>query len=75
MKCEHCGAELADTARVCSACGKEVGAGRRAAGETVHVAKEAGAVAEKIGKGLWGGAKAVGAAAKKEVKGKDEKKD
>lgn len=44
-------------------------------GETVHVGKEAGAVAGKVGKGIWGEAKKIGGAAKKELKGKDEKKE
>ncbi len=74
MKCEGCGAELADTAKTCSACGRAVGMGHHAAGETLHVAKEAGNVAGKIGKGLWGGAKAVGSSAKKGLKGEDEEK-
>ncbi len=74
MKCEGCGAELAESAKTCTGCGREVGLGRRAAGETVHVAKETGVVAEKVGKSLWGGVKAVGATAKKEFKHSDEEK-
>lgn len=74
MKCEGCGAELADEAKTCAACGRPVGMGQRAAGETVHVAKETGVVAGKIGKGLWSGAKAVGSSAKKGFKGSDEEK-
>lgn len=76
MKCEGCGAELAEGAKSCAACGRPVGLGQKAAAETVHVAKETGAVAGKIGKGLWSGAKSVGAATKKGFKGsEDEKKD
>lgn len=74
MKCEGCGAELVEGAKNCSACGREVGLGHRAAGETVHVAKETGVVAEKLGKGLWKGAKAMGSSVKKELKHSDEEK-
>ncbi len=74
MKCAGCGVELAEGTKVCGACGREVGLGQKAADETLHVAKETGAVAGKIGKGLWGGAKAVGASAKKGFKGSEEEK-
>jgi len=74
MKCEGCGAEVADGAKNCAACGRPVGLGHRAAGETVKVAKETGAVAEKVGKGLWGGVKSLESKAKKELKGSDEPK-
>lgn len=76
MKCEGCGAELADGSARCASCGREVGLGHRTAAETVHLAKETGVVAEKLGKGLWSGAKSVGASAKKGLKGsEDEKKE
>lgn len=75
MKCEGCGADLVEGAKTCAACGREVGIGQRAAGETLHVAKETGVVAGKIGKGLWSGAKAVGSSAKKGFKGEEEKKE
>lgn len=68
MKCAGCGAELVDMAKTCTACGREVGLGNRAAAETVHVAKETEVVAEKVGKSLWGGAKSLGAATKKGLK-------
>ena len=74
MKCEGCGAELADTAKTCSACGRAVGIGHRAAGETTHVAKETGVVAGKVGRGLVGGVKGFAAGAKKGYKGSDEAK-
>lgn len=74
MKCEGCGKELADTDRTCPGCGRAVGLGQHAAGETLHVAKETGALAGKVGKGLWGGVKSVGGAAKKGLKGEDEEK-
>ncbi len=74
MKCEGCGAELAEGAKACGACGREIGLGQKAAEGTVHVAKETGAVAGKIGKGLWSGAKSVGASAKKGFKGSEEEK-
>jgi hypothetical protein len=67
MKCEGCGAELVDGARACSACGRQVGMGQRAAGESVKVAKETGAAAEKVGKSLWGGVKTLGSKTKKEI--------
>jgi hypothetical protein len=74
MKCEGCGADLAENAKTCAACGREVGLGHRAAGETVHVAKETGEVAGKLGRGLVGGIKGFGAGAKKGFKGTEEEK-
>ncbi len=74
MKCEGCGADLADTAKACGACGREVGLGHRAAGETAHVAKETGVAAGKVGRGLVGGVKGFAAGAKKGFKGSDEEK-
>ncbi len=71
MKCEGCGAELQANAAKCAGCGREVGLGTRAAGETVHVGKEAGAVAEKAGKSVWGAVKKVGSATKKEFEHHD----
>jgi hypothetical protein len=74
MKCEGCGAELGEGAKTCAACGRVVGVGQRAAGETVHVAKETGVVAGKVGRGIVGGVKGFGAGAKKGFKGSDEEK-
>jgi hypothetical protein len=74
MKCEGCGAELVEGARACSACGRQVGVGQRAAGESVKVAKETGAAVEKAGKSLWGGVKTLGSKAKKELEHSDDKK-
>ena len=74
MKCAGCGGEVAESMKTCPTCGREVGLGRKAAAETVHVAKEAEVVAGKIGKGLWGGAKSLGASAKKGIKGSEEEK-
>ena len=74
MKCEGCGAELAEGAKTCAGCGQEVGFGHRAGAETVHVAKETGAVAGKLGRGLVGGVKAFGSGAKKGFKGSEEEK-
>jgi hypothetical protein len=74
MKCEGCGADLAEGAKTCSACGRAVGLGQRTAGETAHVAKETGVVAGKLGRGLVGGVKGFGAGAKKGFKGSDEEK-
>ncbi len=76
MKCSGCGAELTEGAKNCTACGHEVGLGQRATEGSLHVAEKTGEVAGKVGKGIWSGAKAVGAGAKKGFKGSDdEKKD
>ena len=77
MKCPACGAEVVDGSRTCSACGKELSLGTRAAGETVHVAKETGVVAGKVGRGILGGAKGLASGAKKGFKGspEEEKKE
>ena len=56
------------------ACGREINLPQKAAEESVKVAKEAGAVAGKIGKGLWSGVKAVGSSTKKGFKGSEEEK-
>jgi hypothetical protein len=72
MKCEGCGAELAEGAKNCSACGRAVGLGHRAADESVKVAKETGAAAEKAGKSLWGGVKSLESKAEKKLKHTDE---
>lgn len=74
MKCEGCGAELSEGAKTCSACGRAVGFGQRAEAETVHVAKETEAVAGKVGRGIVGGVKGLGAGVKKGLKGSDEEK-
>lgn len=74
MKCEGCGAELVDGAKACAGCGRPVGMAQRATGETVKVAKETGAAAEKVGKSLWGGVKSLESKAKKEFKHSDEPK-
>lgn len=77
MKCPGCGAEIADGSKRCAACGRELSLGTRAMGETVHVAKETGAVAGKVGQGLVGGVKGFASGAKKGFKGTqdEEKKD
>ena len=76
MKCEGCGAEMPDGAKICAACGREATFGHRAGAETVHVAKETGVVAGKLGRGLVGGVKGFASGAKKGFQGeKDEKKD
>ncbi|MGP8109565.1 MAG: hypothetical protein ACLQD9_02500 [Thermoplasmata archaeon] len=48
--------------------------GQRATGESVKVAKETGAAAEKVGKSLWGGVKSLESKAKKEFKHSDDSK-
>ncbi|MCI4320166.1 MAG: hypothetical protein L3K23_08575 [Thermoplasmata archaeon] len=76
MKCEGCGADLLEGAKACTACGREVGLGHRAAEETLHVAKETGVVAGRLGRGLMTGVQEIGAGAKKGFKHKDgEKKE
>lgn len=74
MKCSGCGAELAEGTMKCTACGRDLSMGQKAFGETVHVAKETEAVAGKLGKELWGGAKALGASTKKHLKGSESDK-
>lgn len=74
MKCEGCGAELADTAKSCPACGRAVGLGQRAGGETVHVAEKTGEVAGKVGRGILGGVKGLASGAKKGFKGSEDEK-
>jgi hypothetical protein len=74
MKCEGCGTELMSGAKNCPKCGREIGLGTRAGAETVHVAKETGEVAGKIGHGLVGGVKGFASGAKKGFKGSDEEK-
>ncbi len=76
MKCASCGTELAEGAAKCSSCGRESGFGQKVEQGTLHAAEKTGEVAGKIGKGIWGGAKAIGSGAKKGFKGsEDEKKD
>ena len=75
LKCPACGADVVDGSKTCSRCGHDLSLGTRAVGETEHVAKEAGAVAGKIGRGALGGMKGLVAGAKKGIKGEEEKKD
>ncbi|HYA70294.1 MAG TPA: hypothetical protein VEH28_02865 [Thermoplasmata archaeon] len=74
MKCEGCGADLAEGAKSCSACGRAVSFGQRAGVETVHVAEKTGEAAEKVGRGIVGGMKGLASGAKKGFKGSDEEK-
>ena len=74
MKCEGCGAELAEGAKSCAACGRPVGVGKRAGAETEHVAEKTGEVAGKVGRGVMGGLKGLASGAKKGFKGSDEEK-
>lgn len=67
---------MTDGAKTCAHCGHELPLGTRAVGETEHVAKEAGVVAGKIGRGALGGVKGLVGGAKKGFKGEEsEKKD
>jgi hypothetical protein len=65
MKCEGCGKELANDAKVCDACGRKVGAVQHTVGETK-------AVTGKIGRGLMSGMKSLESDVKKVGKKKDE---
>ena len=76
MKCEGCGAGLAEGSKWCPSCGHEVGLGHRAGETSERVAKETGEVIGKVGKGVWSGAKGFGKGLKKGFSGSDdEKKD
>jgi hypothetical protein len=74
MKCEGCGAELAEGAKSCPSCGRVVTFGQRAGAETVHVAEKTGEVAGKVGRGIVGGMKGLASGAKKGYKGSEEEK-
>jgi hypothetical protein len=74
MQCEGCGADLVEGTKTCGACGRVVGMGQRAMGETAHVAKATEVVAGKIGRGLVGGVKGLASGAKKGFKGSDAEK-
>jgi hypothetical protein len=74
MKCEGCGADLAEGAKSCTACGRPVTMGQKAGAETVHVAEKTGEVAGKVGRGLVGGLKGLGSGAKKGFKGSEDEK-
>ena len=74
MNCEGCGAQLAEGAKSCAACGRAVSFGRRAEAETVHVAEKTGEVAGKVGHGIVGGLKGLGHGAKKGFKGSEPEK-
>lgn len=72
MKCEGCGADLAEDAKTCAACGRPVSLAQRAGAETAQVVKETGELAGKVGRGLVGGVKGFASGAKKGLKGKEE---
>ena len=74
MKCEGCGAELAEGAKTCSGCGRSVSLGQRAEAGTVHAAEKTGEVAGKVGHGIVGGMKGLASGAKKGFKGNEEEK-
>ncbi|MEM0128781.1 MAG: zinc ribbon domain-containing protein [Thermoplasmata archaeon] len=69
MQCPSCGAELAEGAKRCDACGKDLPLGSRVLGSTTHVATETGAVVGKIGKGAIAGVKGFVRGAKKGYRG------
>lgn len=74
MKCEGCGADLAEGAKACASCGRPASFGQRAGAESMHVAKETGVLAGKVGRGIVGGVKGFGSGAKKGFKGSEEEK-
>lgn len=74
MKCEGCGKDLPEGARVCPACGRALSVGQRAEAGTVHAAEKTGEVAEKVGRGILGGVKGLASGAKKGFKGSEEEK-
>jgi hypothetical protein len=74
MKCEGCGAELAQGAKNCPGCGRAVGFGQRAEAGTVHAAEKTGEIAGRVGHGILGGAKGLVSGAKKGFKGSEEEK-
>lgn len=74
MKCEGCGAELAEGAKSCPSCGRAVTFGQRVGAETVHAAEKTGEVAGKVGRGIVGGMKGLASGAKKGYKGSEEEK-
>ncbi len=71
LKCEGCGKDVPDGAKACPACGRQVGFGRRAEAETVHVAEKTGEVAGKVGRGIVGGVKGLAHGAKKGFQGSE----
>ena len=74
LKCEGCGADLAEGAKTCSGCGRPVSFGQRAEAGTVHGAEKTGEVAGKVGRGIVGGVKGFASGAKKCFKGDEEEK-
>ncbi len=74
MKCEGCGADLAEGSKRCSSCGREVDLGHRVGETSGRVAQETGEVIGKVGKGVWSGAKGFGKGLKKGFSGSDEEK-
>ncbi len=74
MKCEGCGKDVPDGAKACPACGRQVGFGKRAEAETVHVAEKTGEVAGKLGHGIVAGVKGLASGAKKGFHGSDSEK-
>jgi hypothetical protein len=60
MKCVGCGQEIEGGATTCGNCGRAVGGGRDPARPAHPVAKEAGVIAGRLGKGLWNSAKEFG---------------
>jgi len=74
MKCDGCGADVAEGAKTCAACGKPVTFGQRAEAGTVHAAEKTGEVAGKVGRTVFGGVKGLASGAKKGFKGSEEEK-
>ena len=74
MKCEGCGADLAEGSKRCASCGHEVGLGHQIGETSGRVAEGTGEVIGKVGKGVWSGAKGFGKGLKKGFSGSDEEK-
>ena len=76
MKCDGCGADLAEGVKHCPSGGREVGLGQRVGETSERVVKETGEVAGKTGKAVWSGAKGFGKGLKKGGNGSEgEKKE
>jgi hypothetical protein len=73
MKCAGCGKELPADAKVCDACGHQVGMGQKVSSEASGVVGSAKGGLEKVGSKIKGGAETLGGDIKKGVKG-DKKK-
>lgn len=74
MKCEGCGAELAEGTKTCAACGHPVTLGQRTEAGAERAAEKTGEVAGKVGRGVVNVGKGLGAGLKKGFKSKEDEK-